>query len=145
MKRHEALAPLSREHHGALIMAQLLKRNAPAYKGMPTDLAGKVLYATQFYNTHLIAHFAAEEKVFEKLKGISSLLDDGIKEIIEEHILLRKLFTEIDVQEDLVSYLDVLGHSLDKHIRKEERELFPLIEKEADETMLSSILPLLND
>lgn len=144
MKRHESLSPLSREHHGALILAQVLKKNAPAYKGLPTDIAGKVLYATQFYNTHLIPHFAAEEMIFEKIKGISALLDDGLKEIIEEHSLLRKLFTEIDVQEDLVTYLDLLGHSLEKHIRKEERALFPLIEKEVDETLLSSIAPLLN-
>ena len=144
MKRHESLAPLSREHHGALMLAQLLKKNAPAYKGMPTDVAGKVLYATQFYNTHLIPHFNAEEMLFKKLKGISALLDDGIKEIIGEHSLLRKLFIQINVQEDMVTYLDLLGHSLYNHIRKEERELFPLIEKEVDETLLLSIAPLLN-
>lgn len=126
------------------MLAQLLKKNAPAYKGMPTDVAGKVLYATQFYNTHLIPHFDAEEMVFEKIKGISALLDDGIKEIIGEHCLLRKLFIKINVQDDMVTYLDLLGHSLYNHIRKEERELFPLIEKEVDETLLLSIAPLLN-
>jgi len=34
MKRHEALAPFSREHHGALILAQVMKKGAPAYKGI---------------------------------------------------------------------------------------------------------------
>lgn len=144
MKRHESLAPLSREHHAALLLAQLLKKNAPAYKGMPTDTEGKILYAAEFYSSHLIAHFADEEKVFEQLKGKTAPLDDAIKEIIAEHVLLRKLFEEISNQEDPITYNDILGHSLEKHIRKEERVLFPLIEKEADEAMLASIAQLLN-
>ena len=41
MKRHEALAPLSREHHGTLILAQLLKKGAPVYKGLPDTDTGK--------------------------------------------------------------------------------------------------------
>ena len=73
MKRHESLAPLSREHHAALLLAQLLKKNAAAYKGMPADTPGKILYAAEFYSSHLIAHFDDEEKVFEKLWPSASL------------------------------------------------------------------------
>jgi hypothetical protein len=36
MKRHEALIPLSRDHHGTLILARLLRSDAPPYKGLPT-------------------------------------------------------------------------------------------------------------
>ena len=49
MKRHESLAPLSREHHEGLILAQLLKKGAPAYRGLPTDLAGKLSYAREMF------------------------------------------------------------------------------------------------
>lgn len=144
MKRHDSLAPLSREHHPALLLAQLLKKSAPAYKGMPADTEGKILYAAEFYSSHLIAHFNDEEKVFEKLKGINSLLDTAIKEIIAEHLVLRKLFEGISNQPDPITYNDTLGHSLEKHIRKEERELFPMIEKSVDETTLATIAQLLN-
>ncbi len=144
MKRHESLAPLSRQHQAALLLAQMLKKNAPAYKGLPTDTEGKILYAAEFYSSHLITHFTDEEKVFEKLKGLSILLDTAIKEIIADHVLLRKLFEGISNQQDPITYNDTLGHSLEKHIRKEERELFPIIEQLADETTLASIAQLLN-
>jgi iron-sulfur cluster repair protein YtfE (RIC family) len=144
MKRHPSLAPLSRQHHGALILAQLLKKNAAVYKGMPNDPGGKAIYAAGFYDNDLLPHFEAEEKLFEKLKGIHAALDKEIKEIIEEHVLLRKLFTCIKDQADMPAYLDVLGHTLEKHIRREDRILFPLIEEVADEAMLLSIAQLIN-
>ena len=144
MKRHPSLAPLSRQHHPALMLSQLLKKNAPAYKGLPTDTEGKMLYATQFYHSDLVPHFADEEKVFDKLKNISPLLDVAIKEIVEEHVLLHQMFKDIPGQMDAAAYLDVLGHKLEKHIRKEDRELFPMIEQLVDEATMSSINDLLN-
>jgi len=143
MKRHPSLAPLSREHHGGLILSQLLKKNAPAYKGMPTDTAGKITYAIQFYITELLPHFDMEEKIGKELMGINSLLDESITEIVEEHVLLRYLFTGIKGNADAESYLDVLGNTLEKHIRKEERIVFPMIEECVDEAMMERIENLL--
>ena len=128
MKRHDSLAILSRQHHGALILSQLLKKGAPQYKGLPTDTAGKITYASAFYKVELVPHFAAEEKVFDTIKGISKELDVAIKDIEDEHTLLRSLFGDIHRQAEAETYLDVLGNKLDQHIRKEERQLFPLIE-----------------
>lgn len=144
MKRHPSLAPLSRQHHPALILSQLLKKNAPAYKGMPVDTEGKMLYATQFYQSDLVPHFADEEKVFEKLANISPLLDAAMQETIGEHVLLHQLFNGMPGQTDAETYLDVLGHTLEKHIRKEDRELFPMIEQLVDEATMISIDQLLN-
>ena len=53
MKRHEALAPLSRDHHEALILSQLLKKDSPAYKGLPVTVEGKVNYAVGFFEKNL--------------------------------------------------------------------------------------------
>ena len=69
MKRHPSLAHLSREHHGALILARLLQNNAPAYKSLPTDTAGKAVYALNFYEKELVKHFEAEEKAFTLVTG----------------------------------------------------------------------------
>lgn len=139
MKRHPTLAHLSRDHHPALILSQLLKRNAPAYKGLPADTGGKIDYALKFYREELLTHFTQEEKMMELLKGINPQLDALIDEIKREHLLLHQLFAGLKQKEDPISAMDDLGNTLDKHIRKEERELFPMIENNCDEQMMASI------
>ena len=141
MKRHDALAFLSREHHGALILARLLQKGAPVFKGLPSDIHGKADYARQFYWDELIPHFAAEENfVLPKIKGISDKMDRLSKEVIHEHKDLRLLFEMISHASHLEDHLDSLGFALEKHIRKEERELFPLIQDTCNENILTEIL-----
>ncbi|SRR5258706_13455040 len=145
MKRHSSLAPLSREHHGALILAQLLKKRAPAYKGLPADLNGKADYAIQFYRNELIKHFDDEEKVvIKKIKGVNIDLDNLSGEIIVEHKELRNLFISIKNTNDLATHLDKLGCALEQHIRKEERKFFPLIQELCNQKLLSEIEQVLS-
>lgn len=139
MKRHEALAPLSREHHGALILAQLIKRNAPVYRGLPTDTVGKIQYAIQFYQSDLLAHFKKEEAVLLKVKHCSSDVAAITEEIIAEHGLLKDMFLSLETATDSIAALDELGHLLQTHIRKEERILFPLIQEHCSEEELNSL------
>ena len=144
MKRHEALRPLSRDHHVALILAKLIQRGAPEYKGLPTDLAGKAAYAVKLYHDELIDHFLTEEKkVLEKVKGTNEKIDALSDEIIHEHRELRILFELLPVTEKLEEHLDRLGYALEKHIRKEERELFPMIQENCSEILLAEIAQLL--
>lgn len=144
MKRHSSLAPLSRQHHGGLILAQLLKLNAATYKGMPTNTDGKKLYAIRFFNSDLWPHFEDEENVFATLIGINPLLDNEMKEITAEHVFLRTLFEQLAGLENPAAHLDLIGNTLEKHIRREERVLFPLMEKILDETRMNEIAILLN-
>ena len=140
MKRHSSLAILSREHHSALILAQLLKKGAPVYKGLPVEPTGKADYAIRFYQNELINHFDQEEQaVINKIKGIDADLDKLANEITEEHKELRVLFSSIKDTHDLASYLDKLGYALQQHIRKEERVFFPLIQQVCSEKQLSEI------
>jgi iron-sulfur cluster repair protein YtfE (RIC family) len=140
MKRHSSLAILSREHHAALILAQSLKKGAPAYKGLPADLGGKADYATRFYRDELIKHFDEEEQVvIKKIKGINADLDKLASEITEEHKELRSSFESIKNTNDLAPHLDKLGCALEQHIRKEERKFFPLIQESCSEKLLSEI------
>ena len=67
MKRHEALAPLSREHHNTLMLAQLLKKDAPVYKGLPANVKDKAVYALQQFEEMIKDHFQQEEIIFEKI------------------------------------------------------------------------------
>jgi hypothetical protein len=140
MKRHKALANLSRQHHGALILAQLLKKGAPEYKGLPVNISAKADYAYLFYRDELITHFLAEEQfVIKKLKGINASLDKLANEIANEHSALTILFTNIQDSHDLPTQLDTLGNALERHIRKEEREFFPMIEELCSEKLLREI------
>jgi iron-sulfur cluster repair protein YtfE (RIC family) len=66
-----------------------------------------------------------------------------MKEIKAEHILLHTQFDGLAEAENAIPAMDTLGHELEKHIRKEERELFPLIEKTCDENMLNAIEKIL--
>jgi iron-sulfur cluster repair protein YtfE (RIC family) len=140
MKRHSSLAHLSRDHHRALILAQLLKQGAPVYKGLPADLNGKADYAIRFYRDELTKHFEEEEQVvIKKIKGISVDLDRLANEITAEHKDLKIAIASIKNTNDLEMHLDQLGRALEQHIRKEEREFFPLIQELCSDELLSEI------
>jgi len=144
MKRHPSLAHLSRDHHGALLLARLLQNNAPAYKGMPTEPSGKAAYALKFYNDELIKHFASEEAVLKIVTGINGTLDGLIATIFQEHQDLHVSFQSISAHPQPKAHLDELGKALENHVRKEERELFPMIEATCDEPLLEKINQLLS-
>ncbi len=144
MKRHEAIAPLSRDHHGSLILAQLLKINAPQYPGMPENANAKARYAQQQFEEHIKKHFQQEEIMLEKVKGIHPSLKNLAEEIIKEHDELREIFASLDTADDLESKMNTLAITLENHIRKEERILFPLLQKHSSETLLQEIYELLH-
>lgn len=140
MKRHEALAPLSREHHGALILAQLLKNVTTVYKGLPADVIGKAAYAIRFYNEELAKHFKDEKDiVIATITGMDAALDTLANEIIAEHKELQTLFTTINVASDLSAHLEKIGNTLEQHIRKEERIFFPLVQQLCNQAQLAAI------
>lgn len=144
MKRHEALAPFSREHHSALILAQLCKNNAPIYRGLPADDAGKAAYAIALFNDQLKAHFKSEETVFYHVLTNHPSLKMLIDEIIDEHRFLESLFRNVQEAGDISAKLHALGITLEKHIRKEERVLFPAIQELCSEEELCDIAKILD-
>ena len=143
MKRHETLAPLSREHHGALILAQLIKRNAPEYKGLPATISDKVVYAINYYKNELKTHFKKEEILLKQVKTLHHSIAAIADEIVAEHVLLKTLFLSLSNTFDPEAILNELGNELEAHIRKEERVLFPLIQEHCTEEMLQKLQPLL--
>jgi iron-sulfur cluster repair protein YtfE (RIC family) len=130
MKRHPALYTLSHDHHQGLILAQQLKKGAPQYKGMPSTLVDKKEYTLSFYKIELVKHFQDEEEIlFPAVKNKNAEVDKLVAEIISEHRKMESLVYELEKTEHLENVLDDLGWLLEKHIRKEERELFVEIEK----------------
>ncbi|MBS1654586.1 MAG: hemerythrin domain-containing protein [Bacteroidetes bacterium] len=144
MKRHEALAPLSREHHESLILAQLLKINAPVYDGLPVLLNEKIEYALAVYNDHIKDHFKREEAILDKLNGLNEELDWLIAEIKEEHKTVTGYFNSMDAVIPDIELMNSTGVALEIHIRKEERLLFPLIQRICNEAMFREIENILS-
>jgi iron-sulfur cluster repair protein YtfE (RIC family) len=138
MKRHPALIPLSREHQPALLLAQLLKKGAPAFNGMPTTTEGKAAFALKMYHNNLQQHFIKEEEMLGKIKGTQTDIDLFTAEIFAEHQLLTASFLSLESTVATEEGLDNLGNALDDHIRKEERILFPLIQQYCSEEVLAA-------
>ncbi|HMK03837.1 MAG TPA: hemerythrin domain-containing protein [Ferruginibacter sp.] len=144
MKRHEALAPLSREHHSTLILAQLLKNNAPEYKGLPVIPKEKATYAKQQFDKEIKKHFEQEELMLQKVKDCNPEIAELSVVIINEHEQLTALFLSLERAVDLEETMDELGRKLEEHIRKEERVLFPIIQQYCAEDKLQEISILLH-
>jgi iron-sulfur cluster repair protein YtfE (RIC family) len=140
MKRHPALIPLSEDHHQALLLAMLLKKNAPKINKLPTDLLGKMNYAKETYHKELERHFRDEEQfVFPYLNGKDSELDDLISLIIDEHIILKEKILSLKDNPNLADQFDEIGKILDEHVRKEERILFEKAQDILNENELGEI------
>jgi iron-sulfur cluster repair protein YtfE (RIC family) len=128
MKRHPALHALSHDHHQGLILAQQLKKNAPEYKGLPKTFEGKLDYLFNFYETELVNHFSEEEEIlYPAVKGKNEEVDNLFQEIFSEHSQIHALVKKMKDKPDEDS-MDKLGKLLESHIRKEERELFQLVQ-----------------
>lgn len=145
MKRHPAFIPLSRDHHRTLILAQSIKKGAPPFRGMAVTDEGKRKEMIRHYEEHLKDHFRKEEKIFAECKGISTETDQLITGVVEEHRRIEGLIGDLSSSgpekegKDLVSTLDTLGILLEKHIRKEERELFELLQEKLSDEILKRI------
>jgi len=140
MKRHKALRSLSQEHHRGLMLAQLIKTGSPKYKGLPCGLEAKKIYTIKFYDENLIPHFRKEEQVLFPLSRAKSMdLENIVRELINQH---KKISLLIDMLKRTIEpnkVLDELGRLLQNHIRKEERELFEIIQKVFSKDELSKL------
>jgi len=124
MKRSEALAPLSRDHHHGLFAALKLSRAAPA------DAAAARAAFLAFWEDEGRQHFAVEEEVL--LPGFARRVapdHEAIVRVLVEHVdLRRRAQTLADTDAPPLAELHELGARLRAHIRHEEDVLFPLIE-----------------
>ncbi|MEW6196635.1 MAG: hemerythrin domain-containing protein [Bacteroidota bacterium] len=140
MKRHQNLVKLSKDHHEGLILAQLIKKNSPPYKGLPVDVVGKREYTINFFGSELKKHFENEEKILlPVVKRIDQELDKLLKRMLDEHKQISSLIDKLKAGDDNENVLDQLGNLLEQHIRMEERELFEKIQIVCSEEILNQI------
>jgi hemerythrin-like domain-containing protein len=121
IKRSKSLIPLSHDHHQGLVVVRNI-RNGLKRKVNPGRIAA---YVRDFWDGDLRRHFEEEETLIFSLLPES---DEGVQHALREHRQLREQIEQM--QEGTESGLFVaFADLLDKHIRFEERTLFPHIEQ----------------
>jgi hemerythrin-like domain-containing protein len=132
VKRAEALASLSRDHHHALVVAQALRR---ADAATVADARTRFL---DFWTTEGHEHFRIEEDLlFPGFAAHGDAYDPLVLRALGDHVAIRQRADALTADPDpAVDALHDLGARLAAHVRLEERELFPLIEQTLSEDAL---------
>ncbi len=86
-----------------------------------------------------------EEAMLTRVAGSYSGIVQLASEILTEHQEISNDFSSLRHAGNLVEALDSLGSKLEKHIRKEERILFPMIQEHCSEEVLNEVYVLLTE
>lgn len=161
-RRHASLVPLSRDHRDALALAFRLHHPSPPGPATavtpPSTPASRAREALHFYEVHLAGHFRAEEEVL--FPAIAARLAPGspvaalLRELIEEHERMAGLRGGIAAALErsaaagegvLLAPLRELADVLERHVRREERELFAVFDGLVPEPEASALGPQLEE
>jgi quercetin dioxygenase-like cupin family protein len=124
VKRHPALVPLSHDHHHALVQARRLRRAADT-----PDAASAATAFARFFAQETVRHFREEEESLFPLAVDHDEARPLIVQALLEHQRLHALVARLDGSPELGDVMRELGELLEAHVRLEERELFPLLER----------------
>jgi hemerythrin-like domain-containing protein len=133
--RHASLVPLSQDHHHGLALALRCRKQALGQiKPMGAEgLRERAQEFLAFYTSNLVPHFRAEEEVlFPLLRSVTPESGEMIDELVRNHVQIRAAIPQLEAGTGLAKLIFDLGDLLERHIRKEERELFPLFEQHVE-------------
>jgi len=140
MKRHQSLINLSKDHYHGLLLAQMIKKGAPQYRGMPNTLEGKLQYTLTFWSKELIRHFEEEEKILLPfILNKNEHLNNLCNKMLQDHNEIKEIIDKLKLGNDIESLLNDLGFLLERHIRMEEREMFESIQNTFSEEDLTKL------
>ena len=129
LKRDPALRHLSHDHHHGLLLCWKIRQG---FK-LGIEPARMKNYCEWFWTSYLAPHFEEEEKVIFPILPED---DPLIKQVLSEHKRLRKLFSSWENPEKTLGQIE---EELEKHIRFEERILFPVVQEKATSEQLEAI------
>jgi len=139
LKRARELKPLSSEHHQALLLAFQLKKAIAGHAetaGAPKDMGGLLALARRYEDSVLRNHTAAEEDLLGRFLAV-----EDMQRLKGEHAQMRQFLEQARSAPDgrqrgaLLSFADLL----ERHVRWEERELFPRCEERISAEALASL------
>lgn len=132
INRNEHIKKLSREHHFSLLFSWKIRQ------GLKTgiDIERIREYVQYFWHQHLQPHFLEEENIF-----FVPIKDKLVQRAINEHKHIKQQI------EDLACYsgnnerksLAKIADMVYEHVRYEERDLFPHLEKKLSKEQLENI------
>jgi hemerythrin-like domain-containing protein len=145
MKRHPSLHPLSQHHHFALIQALEMRRaaEAPAEK-RAAAVARQAEKFVRFWHRSGQVHFREEEEVLlpAYARHVRLDTDSDVMRVLADHAEIRAAVR--DFEQRLAAKIPIgaeeigrLGKLLHDHVRLEENEVFPRIEKTLGEEQLN--------
>ena len=116
---------LSHDHHHALVAARRLGRAA----SLDADPAPAVASFVSFFETESSVHFREEEEhVFPLVASVGEAQPLVVRALLD-HQSLRALVRRLESSDDARPVMAEIAERLEAHVRLEERELFPLIER----------------
>ena len=97
----------------------------------PEGLKERARELRDFFNVDLLKHFRAEEEaLFPLMRGAVPESQAMIEELTKDHERMRSATAQLEKDTGLRKLIFDVGDLLERHIRREERELFPLFEKQ---------------
>jgi iron-sulfur cluster repair protein YtfE (RIC family) len=140
MRRHDALIPLTHDHHHALAQVRKLKSAA---KGTDDERRIAVRHFLEFFSSDTLTHFREEEElIFPLVVDVSEMrrtLERVMMQHLHIHALVHRLRNESDAGIPTPESLLTIATSLEQHIRFEEKVVFPLIESIAGDGRLEVV------
>jgi hemerythrin-like domain-containing protein len=132
MKRSDALAPLSRDHHVALEVALRLRRANADDVGLATARFA------DYWQRAGRRHFEIEEELLlPALPAGGQRWDDAVARVLAEHADIRARAERLAATD--VEPARALGELLQAHVRFEERTLFALLERGLPQVALAAL------
>lgn len=126
MLRDKSLIPLSHQHQHALSLCVRIDRAHPI---PAADLPVWQAEIEGHFAEEITSHFSAEEQeIFPAARQFPELVP-LIEELIADHALLRKWFTQAQQRRMASEDLRAFGQELSAHIRREERQLFERLQQ----------------
>jgi hypothetical protein len=123
LKRSEALKPLSHEHHHALFVAKVI-----CDQEGEGDSRERFL---EFWRSESEEHFRVEEEILLPGSGLPGPdQDEEVARMLSDHLAIRRGVASLIADQASPAEIVELAERLRAHVRFEERELFPRIERE---------------
>lgn len=138
IKRSEYLKPLSREHHYSLLFGWKLRQGINHGVAVPRMID----YVKYFELNMLIPHFKEEETslfIYSDSPYVRQALDE------HRHILSLIATMKAEPSGAIYADLDALASLVDRHVRFEERQLFPYLETSLTQPQLEAVAAAAKD
>ena len=132
IKRSEYLKPFSKDHHFSLLFCWKIRQ------GLRKEVAVERIckYVQYFWQQHLLPHFEEEELIL-----FTSVNDKAVQKALKEHKQIWQQREDLGncTGKNVQKRLEKLADMVDEHVRYEERELFPQLEKKFSKDQLENL------